>query len=161
MFARPLIDGIDFARNGKELRGEVPYEMLSRLSDMLFSSRGTLSYVVRGLKEENRYILEVVLNGVCQLRCQRCLGELAYPFNMASRLQLVSAEQLNEFDSNDEVDCIEAKSQMDVLALLEDELLLGIPFAPKHPEDACLSCSEGFEQFDNSFSILRELNKKH
>jgi uncharacterized protein len=80
---------------------------------------------------------------------------------MASRLQLVSAEQLNEFDSNDEVDCIEAKSQMDVLALLEDELLLGIPFAPKHPEDACLSCSEGFEQFDNSFSILRELNKKH
>ena len=162
MFARPLIDSTDFASNGKELRGEVPVEALSRLNDILASSRGTLTYVVRGLREGDRYMLEVALSGVCHLRCQRCLGELVYPLDMTSRLQLVPADQLDEIGADDDdVDCIQASSQMDVLALIEDELLLGLPFAPKHPEGACSQSSEGLEQSANPFSVLAGLKKKH
>jgi uncharacterized protein len=162
MFARPLIDSIDFASNGRELRGEIPVEVLSRLNDILGDSRETLTYVVRGFREGDRYMLEVALSGVCHLRCQRCLGELVYPLDMASRLQLVSAEQLGEIEaSGDDVECVEASSQMDVLALIEDELLLEIPFAPKHPEGACSQSPEGLEQSANPFSVLAGLKKKH
>ncbi len=161
MFARPLIDSIDFASNGKELRGETPIEALPRLGDMLANSRGTLTYVVRGLRIADRYMLEVVLSGVCHLRCQRCLGELVYPVDMTSRLQLVPAEDLDEVEANDDVECIEATSQMDVLALIEDELLLGIPFAPRHPDGACSSVIDGLKQSANPFLALAGLSKKH
>jgi uncharacterized protein len=127
----------------------------------LASSHGTLTYVVRGLREGDRYMLEVALSGVCHLRCQRCLGELVYPLDMTSRLQLVSADRLDEIGADDDVDCIEASSQMDVLALIEDELLLGLPFAPKHPDGACSQSPEGLEQSANPFSVLAGLKKKH
>ncbi len=162
MFARPLIDSVDFASNGRELRGEIPVEALSRLSDILVASRGTLTYAVRGLREGDRYMLEIALSGVFHLRCQRCLGELEYPLDMVSRLRLVSADQLDEIEANDDdVDCIEASSQMDVLELIEDELLLGLPFAPKHPEGACSQSPEGSERSANPFSVLVGLKKKH
>jgi len=35
MFARPFIDSVDFARNGKEIRGEIAVSALSRLADKL------------------------------------------------------------------------------------------------------------------------------
>ena len=161
MFARPLIDGIDFASNGKELRGETPIEALSRLGDMLANSYGTLIYVVRGSRVDDRYMLEVVLSGICRLRCQRCLGELLYPVDMTSRLQLVPVEELDEVEANDDVECIEASSQMDLLALIEDELLLGLPFAPRHPEGACSLLNDGLKQSANPFLALAGLKKKH
>jgi uncharacterized protein len=144
------------------LRGEIPIEVLSRLNDILVASHGTLAYVVRGLREGDRHMLEIALSGVFHLRCQRCLGELEYPLDMVSRLRLVSADQLGEIEANnDDVDCIEASSQMDVLELIEDELLLGLPFAPKHPEGACSQPPEGLERSANPFSVLVGLKKKH
>ena len=161
MFARPLIDSVDFASSGRVLRGETPIDALSRLGDLLADSHGTLTYTVRGLREDDRDMLEVELHGVCQLRCQRCLGELKYPVDTVSRLQIVAADRIDEFDTNDDVDCIEASSHLDVLELVESELLLGFPFAPKHPEGACSPVLEGLEQPENPFSVLAGLIKKH
>lgn len=162
MFAQPLIYGMDFARNGRELVGEIPVKLLSRLGDLLTKSDGSLTYIVRGLQINDRYMLEVALSGVCYLRCHRCLGEIEYPVDMMTRLQLVSAEQLDEIDADDdEVECIEASSKIDVLALVEDELLLGLPFAPKHPEGTCSPDIEGLQQPASAFSVLANLKKKH
>ena len=135
MFARPFIDSVDFARNGKQLRGEIAVSELSRLGDMLANSNGMLTYVVRGYHEDGRDMLELSLQGECTLRCQRCLGELVYPVDMVSQLQLLPADKLDEAETedDDEIDAIEAEPKLDVLALIEDELLLGLPFAPKAP----------------------------
>jgi uncharacterized protein len=161
MFARPLIDSIDFASNGKELQGETPIEALSRLGDTLSNSHGKLNYLVRGLHIDDRYFLEVVLSGVCHLRCQRCLGDLEYPVDLTSRVQLVSAEELGVVDEIDDGECIEASSQMDVLELVEDELLLGLPFAPRHLDGACSKVIDSLKQSSNPFSVLADLKKKH
>jgi uncharacterized protein len=157
MFARPFIDSFDFARNGRELRDEIPIVTLSRLSDMLASSEGTLRYKVIGLKVGDAHKLEIVLAGSCQLRCQRCLGDFTYPLQITSSLQLISADKLDEIE-NDE-DAIEATSQLDVLALLEDELLLSLPFAPKHPEGTCVTPIKDLREKDNPFAILALLKK--
>ncbi len=162
MFAQPLIDGMDFARNGRELHGEISIKSLLRLGDMLAKSDGSLAYVVRGLRVSDRYMLEVALSGVCHLRCHRCLGEIEYPVGITTRLQLVSAEKMDEIDANDdEMECIEASSQIDVLALVEDELILGLPFAPKHPEGTCSPDIEGLQQPASAFSVLANLKKKY
>lgn len=158
MFARPLIDSIDFARNGKEICAEIPIAELSRLGDRLINSEGALTYTVRGLKEDSMLILEVVLKGVCKLQCQRCLGELSYPLDLHSRLKLLPADSLEEDD--DDMDCIEAAPQLDVLALIEDEVLLDLPFAPKHLEGVCNTAEESLQQSANPFAVLAGLKRK-
>jgi len=159
MFARPFIDSVDFARNGRELRGETGLAELSRLGDVLARTDGVLSYEVRGYREGDSDMLEVSLQGVCIFRCQRCLGEMAYPVDMVSRLLLLPANRLDEVEDDDEVDAIEATSQLDVLALIEEELLLGLPFAPKHPDGECTPTTNGLQQKASPFAVLAGLKK--
>ena len=157
MFARPFIDSVDFARNGKEIRGEIAVSELSRLGDMLTKSDGSLTYIVRGYREADRDMLEVSLQGACALRCQRCLGELEYPVNMVSRLQLLPADKLDATEEDDDVDAIEAEPRLDVLALIEEELLLGLPFAPRHAEGECAPATNDLQQKANPFAVLAGL----
>jgi uncharacterized protein len=158
MFARPFIDSVDFARNGKEIRGEIAVSELSRLSDMLAKSDGTLTYIVRGFREADRDMLEVSLQGACTLRCQRCLGEMEYSVDFVSRLRLLPADKLDEaVEGDDEMDAIEAEPRLDVVALVEDELLLGLPFAPRHPEGQCVPATNDLQQKVNPFAVLAGL----
>jgi uncharacterized protein len=161
MFARPFIDSVDFARNGRSISGEVPLASLSRLGDVLVDSEGVLAYTVRGAQAERDNLLALEIHGVCRLRCQRCLGEFSFPVAITSHLRLLDVGETDEFDdADDEVDCIEASKQLDVLELIEDEVLLGLPFAPKHPEGACVAGPEGLQRSANPFAALASLKKK-
>jgi len=159
MFARPLIDALEFAGNGREIRGEIPFKELSRLDDMLLDSDGMLAYELHGSRLNDRNVLDVSLNGVVHLRCQRCLADLEFPIKVSSRLKLASTEELDAVDDEDEDEYIEASSQLDVIGLVEDELLLSLPFAPRHPDGACSSVSEGLKQSANPFAVLAGLKK--
>ena len=160
MFARPLIDGADFALNGKELRGEVALDALPRLADLLADSRGSIAFVLRGFEDDGRLMLEVELAGDCRLRCQRCLGELVYPVAVATSLCLAPAGQVDALDMDDEFEYIEESSQIDVLSLIEDELLLEIPYAPRHSDDGCAAQPDELKRSASPFAVLANLNKK-
>lgn len=139
MFARHFIDSLDFARNGRELRGEIPVSEMPRLQDMLAVPEGSISYVIRGFQDKDgKPKLEVALDGMCQLRCQRCLNALAYPVKLVSRLLLVQEGELDESSvEQDDLDSIPADSHQDIVSLVEEEVLLSLPFAPKHPAGTC------------------------
>jgi DUF177 domain-containing protein len=99
-----------------------------------------------------------------QLICQRCLGVLAYPLSLNRRLMLVPDEQgLPKIEEEDvDVDCIVAQSEMDVSALIEDEIILGLPIAPSHDWGHCAGAlhpadSAGDER--GPFSALAALTK--
>lgn len=160
MFARPLIDGVDFAVSGKELHGNVALDALPRLGEILASPHGSIAFSLHGFKDGDRLMLKVELTGDCLLRCQRCLGELAYPVAMTSFLRLAPAELIEEFDNDDEVECIEASSRIDVLSLVEEELLLGIPYAPRHLEGECAMQVNEPRQSTHPFAALAKINKK-
>ncbi len=139
MFARHSIDSLDFARNGMELRGEVAVAEMPRLQDMLAAPEGRVSYVLRGVRGKlGEPMLELTLEGSCQLRCQRCLQALAYPISMTSRLLPVPEDQLDaSLPDEDDVERIPAQAAMDELDLVEEEILLGVPLAPMHELGAC------------------------
>jgi len=162
MFARPLIDSTDFARKSGDLCGEIPLAALSRLSDMLLDSDGILRYTLKGYSEDGRYFLRVMLEVECHLLCQRCLKGFSYPLNLNSCLQLISAERLEDAESDEaaDFDSIEASTQLDVMALIEDEILLGMPFAPKHPEGVCSPAIEGLQKSANPFAVLASLKRE-
>jgi uncharacterized protein len=164
MFARHFIDSLDFAHNGRELRGSVPLAEMPRLQYILATHTGEIGYVVRGLPDKNgKPMLEVSVDGLCQLRCQRCLSGFAYPIILLSRLQLAQAGELDEYavEDNDEADSIAADKRLDVLNMIEEEILLSLPFAPKHPSGECSSVVKEWNQQDKSpFAILAGLKKK-
>jgi uncharacterized protein len=161
MFARHFIDSLDFAHNGRELHGVVPLTEMPRLQDVLAAPEGEISYFVRGLPDKNgKPMLEVKVEGLCQLRCQRCLNGFEYPIKLFSRLQLAQASELDEFsvEENDEADSIVADKHLDVLSMIEEEILLSLPFAPKHPSGACQSVVEGKNQSEqHPFAALEGL----
>jgi uncharacterized protein len=70
------------------------------------------------------------------LTCQRCLQPLTWPLAVATRIRFVSGEaQAEALDAESEEDVLALARHMDLLALVEDELLLALPLVPRH--DSC------------------------
>lgn len=164
MPAQTVIDSLEFARAAQQLRGSVPVSALTRLHDCLSDSAGKVNYVVMGGRDrQRRLVLKVDVSGNLRLQCQRCLGALGYPLELSSTLLLVRpGEDVSEYAEDPEApDCIEATGELDVVALIEDEILLSLPFAPRHPENTCRSAGGGAGERVTSersaFSRLAEL----
>jgi uncharacterized protein len=146
MHARPFIDSLDFARNGQQISGNVLVAELSRLADVLNDSEGTLSYTVRGGVDKYTIpFLALNLSGVCHLTCQRCLQSMNYEVLVSTSVLLrdqAGLDQLDENEVEEEYESILADAQLDVWHLLEDEILLSLPFAPKHEAGVCRAAEE-------------------
>ena len=140
MSAPAVIDALEFARSAQESSGSVPVSALQRLDDLLYDSAGTLNYRIRGTRDErNRPFLELKIAGGLHLQCQRCLGLLEYPVDFSNILLVVPAGAAPdpELEDPEAPDVIEASEELDVAALVEDEVLLSLPLAPRHPDGEC------------------------
>ena len=130
-----VIDGFEFASSGAKQQGIVPVAGFSRLRDLLASDAGEVAYEVQGTRDKlGRPSLRVSVQGTLYLRCQRCLGAL--PFGVATRQLLVLALTQKEIDSDpadsSAPDRVLGSKEMQVRELIEDELILALPYAPKH-----------------------------
>jgi len=163
MSARPFIDSMDFAENGQEMSGEVAVADLERLKDVLASSQGNLSYTIRGgVSNQGDHFLDVSISGRCSLLCQRCLKELDYPVQIDTRLWLRDQASLDALDDEEEeFDSILADKHLDVLDMLEEEILLSLPIAPKHETGACQATGNENRQEDKQhpFAALEKLKR--
>jgi uncharacterized protein len=83
-------------------------------------------------------MLQILVQGLINLRCQRCLGKYAHALELQADLLLAQDEnELARLDEDESVDCILATANMDVLALIEDEIILSLPLSPRHGESEC------------------------
>lgn len=152
MSEQTVIDGFEFARFGRTIHGEAEVSRLGRLADLLYSNSGRIDYALSGeIDEEGNFLLHLAIRGVLHLRCQRCLGEIEYPLDLDANLMLVKdeAELVSIEDEDPEVDGIVVKDKMEVLSVIEDEILLDLPFSPRH--EAC----EGKVVRESPFSVLK------
>jgi uncharacterized protein len=159
MSHQPVIDGLEFARAAARLQGAWPVAGFLRLHDALRSTAGTLRYELRGVPEEQgRPVLRLNVDGVLQLTCQRCLGALEFPLQLevALRLAATQAEMDAEPLEADGPESIVAGKEMRVQALVEDEVLLAMPVAPRH--QTCAGNAAGAEDGKQTpFAGLRGL----
>ena len=135
MSHQPVIDGFEFASAGAMQQGSMPISGFPRLRDQLASDAGEVAYRIEGRRDERgRPSLLVSVRGTLQLRCQRCLE--AMPFEVDEQDLLVLAATQAEIDA-DPVDVqapdrVLAKKEMPLRELVEDELILALPYAPRH-----------------------------
>lgn len=139
--ARPMtvIDSLEFAQTGQSLRGNLPISGLTRLRDSLADTLGEVEFVVQGGRDHRRrLILSLDVSGVLHLECQRCLEALDYPLRFSNRLLLVEpgGAAAGDFEAEG-AEWIEASSALDLAELIEEEILLSLPYAPRHEAGAC------------------------
>lgn len=167
MSAQAVIDSLEFARAELELQGSLPVSGLARLQDCLYGSAGNVEFAVKGARNgEGRPILRLNINGLLHLRCQRCLGQLDYPLQLSNTLLLVRHGE-NPADAvadPDALDYVEESTELDVAGLIEDEIVLCLPLAPRHAEDECRGLGEAMQNTGpgndvSAFSRLKELKK--
>jgi uncharacterized protein len=142
MSAAAVIDSLEFAQAEQSIAGSVPVASLKRLEDVLFDTEGAVSYEVRGGRNaRNRPQLELRITGRLHLQCQRCLGLLNYAVDVTNILLLVprGTQADDDLEDPEAPDAIEANPELDVAGVIEDEVLLSLPLAPRHPEGACAS----------------------
>ena len=162
MSQRIVINSLAFAREAGLLQGELPIVSLTRVLDMLVDSTGCLSYRVEGrLGPRNRPQLLLQLDGVLSVCCQRCLEGVGYPVEVRSVLEFVNDEEdlTQEEIEDDSKDFLPAQDELDVVALIEDEIILDLPSVPRHDSCALPSMTQGAERV-SPFSVLKGLKSK-
>jgi uncharacterized protein len=136
MPAQTVIDSLEFARTGQFLSGSLPIGSLARLKESLHDEQGEVRFEVRGAQDaRGRPVLTLDIRGLLHLQCQRCLGMLDYPLRMSNML-LLTGPGAAEFEE-EEAESIEASSELDVGGLVEDEIILSLPYSPRHGEGTC------------------------
>jgi uncharacterized protein len=161
-----VIDSLEFARSEQALAGALPIARLERLHDVLTDTQGTLSYRLRGGKDERqRPFLEIAIDGELRPQCQRCLEAFSYPVRLQSTLLLIArGDELDELmDDPSAPDAIEPSAELDVTELIEDEVLLSLPLSPRHPEGTCASRArrdDNVAEAPSAFSQLAALKER-
>lgn len=171
-----VIDALEFARNGYRgshvLNGHRLTAEFTRLcQDLPGPQNGIVNWEISGDFDVNTGFawLDINAQGKVLLSCQRCLQALYYKISVSNRLRLLASDaQLESMEAleseGDGVDYeyIVASQRLDVLQLIEDELILVLPFAPKH--DVCPSLDNDKTTNDiaetSPFAVLKQL-KKH
>ena len=135
MSHQPVIDGFEFASAGAAQQGKLPLSGFSRLRDLLASDAGEVAYGIQGLRDaRGRPSLRLNVRGRLQLRCQRCLEAMAYEVDAEDFLVLASTQAEIDADPEDAEapDRVLGGKSMAVQELVEDELILALPYAPRH-----------------------------
>jgi uncharacterized protein len=118
-----IVDLFEFARHAEQASGTVAVSELTRVDtphrdgELEWSARGSM----RGRHGTPR--LDVEIDGAVTLTCQRCLQPMIEPVHIASRFLIANGDE-------------EAGSTaFDLVALVEDEVILALAIAPRH--DVC------------------------
>lgn len=161
-----VVDTLEFAREGRSVSGTVPVSGLPRLQELVGASDALLECELQGRRENGRHWLSLSVRGKFDLICQRCLGALPFVLETDAELQVVAPgepwpdEALDDGALSLGVDAIAADAAQAVTDLIEEEVLLALPVAPKHEESCEPPARSDDKRAASPFAVLATL-KKH
>lgn len=132
-----LIDPIAFSRQQQEVFGQTPITGLARVKTAVVNDDAVVTWHVAGAVDSlNRAVLSLRIGGEVHVECQRCLEPMPVPLAIATDITLFrTEEQLAAAEADDpELECLLLEEATDLMVLIEDEILLALPFAPLHDE---------------------------
>ena len=133
-------DALRLSASGESLVGEIDAADLPRIAGRLAADAGSARIawkLVGGLDEQRRPSLTLTLAGSVPLVCQRCLHPFAVVVDQSTELLLARSDaELARLDV-EEIEVVLATERLDPLTLVEDELLLSLPFSPRHADGRC------------------------
>ena len=156
-----VIESARFAREQGVLCGSLPVESFTRLLDSIVSHDGEIQYrVCGGVDKLSRATIRLELDGAIEVLCQRCLTPTSFMIAIDSVLTLFLSEEAIDLAQRDDPDIegIILTEKLDVAALIEDELILTLPYAPTHQKCGVDTAIKAVKP--NPFSVLATLKAK-
>jgi uncharacterized protein len=135
------LDAFRLAREHGVLEGSIDAHRLSRVADVLADGPADVRWRIEGSADTaGRPALAIEIIGSVQLTCQRCLDDFAWPVTQRTEVLLAHDEgELAALDAESSAEVVLAEAPVAPLTLVEDELLLALPFAPMHAEGVCVA----------------------
>lgn len=160
-----VIDAFEFCRLKERRHGKVTIADSARLSVECIDKSAVLSWSLEGgVSASGLAQLTLSVSGSVSLLCQRCLTPCAFDIATASVLLLakddVHADEIEAMLDNDAIDVIVGSKALDVMALIEDEVLLAMPLSAKHevcPDAVAMDALNGAKK-GSPFDVLKRLN---
>lgn len=159
---KKISDSFAFARDGRVLEGTLAVTCLERLHDLLAEVSGEVAFRLQGYKgERGQSMLHLEVNGVLPLACQRCLDGIRFELDVDSLLELIpEGNELSQDELEDDTrDFLPVAGELDVAELVEDEILLALPVAPRHEKCGLPGAADAGERI-NPFAALAGLKGK-
>ncbi|MDM9557911.1 DUF177 domain-containing protein [Bordetella petrii] len=187
--ANTVIDAFALARKGDTVQGTVPLVRLARVVEGLPEQPGGEAGLVRwsvrgeigkGVAKTGiaagQPLLHLHVQASPVLVCQRCNAPFAYAIDSRTVLQLVESE--DELDDDLSLDAqdpdladslpekVVGSHRFDLLAQVEDELILSIPYVPRHDECPGAQAKDGdapqapAAERPSPFAVLEQLKHK-
>lgn len=130
---------MQFARLGESIQGSVNAGSLERLAGLSRNPEAEVRYGLRGyLRKDEKPAIELTISGTLTVTCQRCLGDVEMELHSERTLVFLPATGLAQVqDEDDDVDYLPREEGLNPLALAEEEVLLALPMAPRHPPGGC------------------------
>ncbi len=171
------INNLQFAKNNEQLSGEFLLASLPRVFEWLQekASFAEKDWVPNGLVKYNlsgsenalkQAYLKLSLQFEANMICQRCLLEMPFELKLnfnylvVPEMKAQSIDFVDESydDADDEFDLLPASQSMDLIALVEDEIILALPISPLHAEN-CVALTLQSGEKPNPFAVLKNLKR--
>ena len=132
-------DAYRLAREHESLHGSFDAAASERLYDWLASGEAPIEWRIAGTTDAlGRPAVAIELDGWVPLECQRCLATMQWPVQQRTVALLAKSEAEGDaLDAGSDEEVLVAAEPLDALMLVEDELLLSLPYAPTHADGEC------------------------
>jgi len=153
------INNVKFAKNNQRQTGKVDLTKLSRVQE-IDSYSGELNFELIGLVDKlNRPTLNLRIYGIIHTLCQNCLQPMDVQIDNTSGITVFyTEEQLDAALFGDASSGVEdgvlAEEEFDVMQLVEDEVIMLLPYATKH--EKCIGMSYA-DKAENPFEVLKNI----
>ena len=123
---------------GKVYEGAVALSELPRLALLLTDTAGEARFRLEfGRDEDKRSTVAVTVTATLAIQCQRCLDTMRQDVASSSRLAVVDGPDEAERLPDGLEPLLTDEGRVALRALVEDELILSVPNAPRHTAEDC------------------------
>lgn len=132
------VNAYRMARDGSSRRGEIALGGMSRLTPLLSDDHGSARFELDFLLDsQSRPLMTGRVRATLELVCQRCLEPMSLDLDLELRLGIVRSDEEAVALPAEYEPLILKTDTISLAALVEDELILGLPAAPLHPAGSC------------------------
>jgi uncharacterized protein len=133
-------DAFRLVHEHRSLEGSLDAAALPRIADRLVDQPAPIRWrICGGADAAGRPALDLDVEGELPLMCQRCLGVYRWRVDQHNEVLLGrSPDEVARLDNDSELEVVLASGPVDPVELVEDELVLAVPFAPRHPDGECV-----------------------
>ena len=162
MRVKRITDAFVFAKEGRVLEGTLAVSSLERLHDLLTEVTGEINFRLQGFKSEHgELMLHLTVSGVSPLACQRCLKAIPFNLDVDNLLEIVpEGSDMSQDELEDDTrDFLPVAGELNLAELVEDEILLSLPVAPRHEKCGLPGAADAGERI-HPFAVLAGLKGK-